>query len=61
MACNCEQELREASADIPFTTVVNFDCINEDTMIRCRERVEYTDAKLEGEPCCTSRVRPLQS
>ncbi|GEM_PF-874136 len=59
VACNCEQELREASADIPFTTVVNFDCINEDTMIRCRERVEYTDAKLEGEPCCTSRVRAV--
>ena len=59
IACNCEQELREASADIPFTTVVNFDCINEDTMIRCRERVEYTDAKLEGCPCETSKIRAV--
>lgn len=59
VACNCEQELREASADIPFTTVVNFDCINEDTMIRCRERVEYTDAKLEGCPCETSKIRAV--
>lgn len=59
VACNCEQELREASADIPFTTAVNFDCINEDTMIRCRERVEYTDAKLEGCPCETSKIRAV--
>lgn len=59
VACNCEQELRETSADIPFTTVVNFDCINEDTMIRCRERVEYTDAKLEGNPCETSKIRAV--
>ena len=59
VACNCEQELRETSADIPFTTVVNFDCINEDTMIRCRERVEYTDAKLEGCPCETSKIRAV--
>ena len=59
IACNCEQELREASADIPFTTVVNFDCINEDTMIRCRERLEYTDAKLEGCPCETSKIRAV--
>ncbi len=59
VACNCEQELRETSADIPFTTVVNFDCINEDTMIRCRERVEYTDAKLEGTPCETSQIRAV--
>ncbi|MBR4945128.1 MAG: DUF3794 domain-containing protein [Peptococcaceae bacterium] len=59
VACNCEQELRETSADIPFTTVVNFDCINEDTMIRCRERVEYTDAKLEGAPCETSHIRAV--
>ena len=59
IACNCEQELRETSADIPFTTVVNFDCINEDTMIRCRERVEYTDAKIEGTPCQTSKIRAV--
>lgn len=59
VACNCEQELRETSADIPFTTVVNFDNINEDTMIRCRERVEYTDAKLEGAPCETSKIRAV--
>ena len=59
VACNCEQELRETSADIPFTTVVNFDCINEDTMIRCRERVEYTDAKIEGAPCETSKIRAV--
>lgn len=59
VACNCEQELRETSADIPFTTVVNFDCINEDTMIRCRERVEYTDAKIEGAPCQTSKIRAV--
>ncbi len=59
VACNCEQELRETSADIPFTTVVNFDCINEDTMIRCRERVEYTDAKLEGASCETSKIRAI--
>lgn len=59
IACNCEQELRETSADIPFTTVVNFDCINDDTMIRCRERVEYTDAKIEGTPCCTSKIRAV--
>ena len=49
----------ETSADIPFTTVVNFDCINEDTMIRCRERVEYTDAKIEGTPCQTSKIRAV--
>ncbi|MBQ3510371.1 MAG: DUF3794 domain-containing protein [Peptococcaceae bacterium] len=59
VACNCEQELRETSADIPFTTVVNFDCISEDTMIRCRERVEYTDVKLEGCPCETSKIRAV--
>lgn len=59
VACNCEQELRETSADIPFTTVVNFDNISEDTMIRCRERVEYTDAKLEGPPCETSCIRAV--
>ena len=59
VACNCEQELRETSADIPFTTVVNFDAITDDTMIRCRERVEYTDAKLEGAPCETSKIRAV--
>ena len=59
VACNCEQELRETSADIPFTTVIPFDCITEDTMIRCRERVEYTDAKIEGCPCETSKIRAI--
>jgi len=28
-------------------------------MIRCRERVEYTDAKLEGAPCETSKIRAV--
>lgn len=59
VACNCEQELRETSADLPFTTIVGFDCINDETMIRVRERVEYTDAKIDGVPCETSKVRAV--
>lgn len=56
---NCEQELRETSSDIPFTTFVHFDGVNEDTLIRVKERVEYTDAKVDGVPCETSIVRAV--
>lgn len=59
VACNCEQELRETSADIPFTTFVHFDGVNEDTMIRVKERVEYTNAQIDGVPCETSTVRAV--
>lgn len=57
VACNGEQELRETSADIPFTTFVHFDGVNQDTMIRVKERVEYTNASLDGVACQTSTVR----
>ena len=30
VACNGEQELRETSADIPFTTFVHFDGVNQE-------------------------------
>lgn len=59
VSCGPEQELRETSSDIPFTTVVHFDCIDENTMIRVRERVEYTDAKVDGVPCETSNIRAV--
>lgn len=51
--------LRETSADIPFTTFVHFDGVNEDTMIRVKERIEYTDAKMDGNSCDTSIVRAI--
>jgi LysM repeat protein len=57
--CTSERELRETSADIPFTTFVHFEGITEDTMIDVTERVEYTDVKLEGESCQTSMVRAI--
>lgn len=57
--CTPERELRETSADIPFTTFVHFEGITEDTMIDVTERVEYTDVKLEGESCQTSMVRAI--
>ncbi|NLT95153.1 MAG: DUF3794 domain-containing protein [Clostridia bacterium] len=57
--CTPERELRETSADIPFTTFVHFDGITEDTMIDVTERVEYTDVKLEGESCQTSMIRAI--
>lgn len=57
--CSTEQELRETSADIPFTTFVHFDGVTEDTMVEVTERVEYTDVKLEGESCQTTKVRAI--
>lgn len=57
VACNGEQELRETSADVPFTTFVHFDGVNEDTLIRVKERVEYTKASIDGVSCQTSTVR----
>ena len=48
-------QLRETSADIPFTTFVHFDGIDEDTMIDVTERVEYTDLKLEAD----NRIRAI--
>jgi len=59
IACEGEQELRETSADIPFTTFVHFDGITSDTMVDVTERVEYTDLKLEGESCQTANVRAI--
>ena len=59
VACNGEQELRETSADIPFTTFVHMDGLTQDSMIRVRQRVEYTDAKLDGVSCETSIVRAI--
>jgi len=57
--CTAERQLRETSADIPFTTFVDFEGVTEDTMIDVTERVEYTDVKLEGESCQTSVVRAI--
>lgn len=59
ISCGDEQELRETSADIPFTTFVHFDGLTPDTMIRVRQRVEYTDAKIDGVSCDTSTVRAI--
>ena len=59
VACGGEQELRETSADIPFTTFVHMDGLTKDSMIRVRQRVEYTDAKLDGVSCETSTVRAI--
>ncbi|KJS82348.1 MAG: hypothetical protein JM58_15205 [Peptococcaceae bacterium BICA1-8] len=59
VSCEGEQELRETSADIPFTTFVHFDGITPDTMVDVTERVEYTDLKLEGESCQTTNVRAI--
>lgn len=57
--CGGEQELRETSADIPFTTFVHFDGVTEDTMVDVTEKIEYTDVKLEGQSCETSTVRAI--
>lgn len=59
VACEGDQELRETSADIPFTSFVHFDGVTEDTMVDVTERVEYTDLKLEGESCQTSIIRAI--
>lgn len=59
VACGGEQELRETSADIPFTTFVHFEGLTRDSMIRVRQRVEYTDAKIDGVSCDTSTVRAI--
>lgn len=59
VACQGEQQLRETSADIPFTTFVHFDGVTPDTMVDVTERVEYTDAKIEGESCQTSNIRAI--
>lgn len=59
VSCGSDQELRETSADIPFTTFVHFDGLTKDTMIRVRQRVEYTDAKIDGVSCDTSMVRAI--
>ncbi|MGI6225587.1 MAG: DUF3794 and LysM peptidoglycan-binding domain-containing protein [Peptococcales bacterium] len=59
VACEGDQELRETSADIPFTTFVHFDGVTADTMVDVTEKVEYTDAKLEGQSCQTSNVRAI--
>ncbi|MFZ5944503.1 MAG: SPOCS domain-containing protein [Bacillota bacterium] len=54
-----DNELRETSADVPFTTFVHFDGVDEDTMIDVTEKVEYTDLKLEGPSCDSTRVRAV--
>lgn len=59
IACQGEQELRETSSDIPFTTFVHFDGVTEDTMVDVTSRVEYTDVKIEGTSCETSTVRAI--
>ncbi|KJS18814.1 MAG: hypothetical protein VR72_21680 [Clostridiaceae bacterium BRH_c20a] len=59
VSCEGEQELRETSADIPFTTFVHFDGVTPDTMVDVTERVEYTDLKLEGESCQTTNIRAI--
>ena len=59
VACGGEQELRETSADIPFTTFVHFDGLTPDTSVKVRHRVEYTDAKIDGVSCETSTVRAI--
>jgi len=59
VGCDENQVLRETSADIPFTTFVHFEGITKDTMIDVTERVEYTDLKLEGDPCETSNIRAI--
>lgn len=59
ISCEGEQELRETSAEVPFTTFVHFDGVTQDTMIEVRARVEYTDLKLEGDSCETSKLRAI--
>lgn len=51
-----ENELRETSADVSFTTFVHFDGVTEDTMVDVIERVEYTDLKLGGQSCETTTL-----
>lgn len=60
VACDPASTLRETSADIPFTSFVHFDGVNEDTMVDVTSRVEYTDLKLEGNPCAfNSKLRAV--
>lgn len=57
--CSLDQLLRETSANIPFTTFVHFDGVKSNTMVDVNARIEFTDLKVEGEPCKTTRLRAV--
>ena len=57
--CSLDQLLRETSAYVPFTTFVHFDGVTRNTMVDVSARIEYTDLKVEGEPCKTTTLRAV--
>lgn len=57
--CSLDQLLRETNANIPFTTFVHFDGVKPKTMVEVDTRVEYTDLKVDGEPCKTKRLQAV--
>ena len=57
--CSLDHLLRETNANIPFTTFVHFDGVKRNTMVDVDTRIEYTDLKVDGEPCKTKNLRAI--